>query len=112
MALETFTWCARINAQGDSTFSTRKIQFGDGYTQTAGNGLNPRSQSWDLTFTGTETFIREIKNFLDSHQGWRSFVWKPPLEDSGLYRCEEYQPTALGAGLYELTATFVQSYRP
>ena len=112
MAIETFTWCARINAAGEAQFSTRKIQFGDGYTQVAGNGLNNRTQSWDLTFTGNESMISAIKQFLDSHKGYRSFQWQPPLEPTGLYRCENYKPVALGAGLFDLTATFEQAFKP
>ncbi|WP_215846398.1 phage tail protein [Candidatus Pantoea bituminis] len=112
MAIEIFTWCPRINAAGETKFSTRKVQFGDGYAQVSGNGLNPRTQSWDLTFTGTESFISAIKTFLDSHGGVRAFQWKPPLEPTGLYRCDTYTPTALGAGLFNLTATFEQAFKP
>lgn len=112
MAIETFTWCARINASGDMTFNVRSIQFGDGYTQVARNGINNRSQNWNLTFTGTEEFIDEIKTFLDARQGYQSFAWEPPGESLGLYRCSSYNPTALGAGLFEMTATFTQAFAP
>ncbi|MEP8995473.1 phage tail protein, partial [Enterobacter hormaechei] len=54
MALETFNWSPRVNPSQDVTMRTREVQFGDGYTQTSGDGLNPRSQSWDLTFVGLE----------------------------------------------------------
>jgi len=112
MAIETFTWCPRINASGDMTFNVRSIQFGDGYQQVAGNGLNTRSQNWNLTFTGTEAFIEEIKTFLDERGGTQAFAWEPPSESLGLYRCASYNPTALGAGLFELTATFTQAFAP
>lgn len=112
MAIEEFTWCPRINAAGEMKFNTRKVQFGDGYTQVSSNGLNTRSQSWDLTFTGGEAYISEIKDFLDKHGGVHAFQWKPPLEPVGLYRCDTYTPTALGAGLFNLAATFEQAFKP
>ncbi|MDF7648104.1 phage tail protein [Erwiniaceae bacterium L1_54_3] len=112
MAIEVFTWCARINASGEVKFSTRSVQFGDGYKQVSGNGINNRTQSWDLTFTGNEAMISAIKQFLDNHQGTRAFQWKPPLEPIGLYRCDDYKPVALGAGLYDFTATFEQAFKP
>jgi phage-related protein len=61
MAIETFTWCPRINAEADTNFRVRKAQFGDGYEQVSGDGLNTRSQQWTLNFTGNETYISAIK---------------------------------------------------
>lgn len=112
MALETFSWCPRINPQQEVNFRTRKAKFGDGYEQVSGDGLNPRSQSWTLNFTGDEAYISSIKAFLDRHQGTRAFLWKPPLEPLGLYRCDTYKPTPLGAKKYNLEATFTQAYKP
>ncbi|PMC12767.1 phage tail protein, partial [Klebsiella aerogenes] len=43
--------------------------------QVSGDGLNPRSQEWELNFVGTEDYIRPIKQFLDRHGGTKSFQW-------------------------------------
>lgn len=110
MAIAIFTFCPRLSASADAKFSIRTAQFGDGYIQTSANGLNPRSQEWSLEFTGNEAFIKAIKNFLDAHQGYQAFQWQPPLEAIGLYRCDDYKPTALGAGMYNLAATFKTAY--
>jgi len=112
MAIDIFTWCPRINAQQEVTFTTRRAQFGDGYKQVSGDGINSRVQSWSLEFTGDEAYISAIKSFLDSCQGSKSFQWQPPLEPLGLYRCDTYKPTALGAGIYNLSATFEQAFAP
>ncbi|HFK5819250.1 TPA: phage tail protein, partial [Enterobacter kobei] len=68
MTIETFTWCPRINAEADTSFRVRKAQFGDGYEQVSGDGLNTRTQQWTLNFTGNETYISAIKSFLDRHE--------------------------------------------
>lgn len=112
MATEEFTWCPRINAEQEVTFRTRSAQFGDGYKQVSGDGINTRSQKWTLEFTGDEGYIIAIKAFLDRHQGTKSFAWRPPLESLGLYRCNTYTPTALGAGKHSLSATFEQAFAP
>ncbi len=41
MAILVFTWCPRLNASSDTKFRTRTVQFGDGYKQVSGDGLNP-----------------------------------------------------------------------
>lgn len=112
MAIETFSWCPRINAEQEVNFRRRTAKFGDGYEQVSGDGINPRSQKWTLQFTGSEAYIAAIKAFLDRHQGVKAFQWRPPLESLGLYRCDTYTPTALGAGQYNLSATFEQAYKP
>ncbi|HDX9500717.1 TPA: phage tail protein, partial [Bacillus thuringiensis] len=94
------------------SFRTRKAGFGDGYTQVSGDGLNPRSQEWELNFVGTEDYILPIKQFLDRHGGTKSFQWTPPLEDIGLFRCEQYKPVPMGGGNYSLSATFIQGFKP
>ena len=97
MAIEIFTWSPRVNPTQTVNFRTRKAQFGDGYTQVSGDGLNPRSQEWE---------------FLDRHGGTKSFQWTPPLEDIGLFRCEQYKPVPMGGGNYSLSATFIQGFKP
>lgn len=112
MAIEIFTWSPRVSPTQTVKFRTRKAEFGGGYTQVSGDGLNNRSQEWDLNFVGTEEYIRSIKEFLDRHAGTKSFQWTPPLEDAGLFRCEQYKPVPMGGGNYSLSATFIQGFKP
>lgn len=112
MALEKFTYSPRINPNQTVNMRTRKAQFSDGYTQVSGDGINTRSQEWELTFMGKEDYIMAIKNFFDRHAGIYSFEWQPPLEALGLYRCEQYKPSPMGGGIYSLTATFIQAFKP
>ncbi|MCC8385153.1 phage tail protein [Photorhabdus laumondii subsp. laumondii] len=112
MTIEVFTWYPRTQAAGGVNFRVRKAQFGDGYTQVAGDGINPKTQNWELSFIGNEAYIRAIVGFLDHHAGHKSFQWEPPLSDAGLYRCNAYKTTALGGGNYSLSANFIQAYHP
>ena len=56
--------------------------------------------------------LAQAKQFLDRHAGTRAFQWTPPLEEVGLYRCEQYKPVPLGGGNYSLSATFIQAFKP
>jgi len=109
---ETFTWCPIIEPTGTGTLRNKSAQFGDGYKQTAADGINNHSENWPLTFRGNGAFIKPIKDFLIARGGNQSFYWTPPLGELSLWRCETYGVTPLGAEMYTLTATFEQSFQP
>ncbi|EKZ9178138.1 phage tail protein [Vibrio vulnificus] len=112
MALQQFTWCPDKDATGETTRRTREVQFGDGYKQSAGDGINGASQKWPLTFTKRRDEAVAIKSFLDDHKGYISFAWQPPLEPLGLYQAKTSTLTPLGAGWYRISVTFEQSFHP
>ncbi|WP_417393649.1 phage tail protein [Gimesia sp.] len=112
MAIERFTWSADKDATGETQYRTRTAQFGDGYKQSAGDGIHGSSQSWPLTFTKKREQALLIKQFLDAHQGYRSFAWTPPLGELSLYQAQSYTLTPLGAGWYRIAVTFEQAFHP
>lgn len=75
MATETFTWKPNNDPAATIAFRTKSAKFGDGYEQRAQDGINNRSQSWPLTFTGQKTRIKEIMAFLDRHAGATPFFF-------------------------------------
>ena len=109
---QTFVWTPLLEATGSASFSVLSARYGDGYEQTAKNGINNKSQSWPLTFRGKDTKIRPIRDFLDAHEGARAFLWTPPLGAQGYYKCRTYTLKPLGLNNYELAATFDQSFQP
>ncbi|WP_072669726.1 phage tail protein [Vibrio injensis] len=112
MAISVFTFCADKEATGSTNFRVRSAKFGDGYTQSAGDGINNRQQSWPLSFTKRKAEAGAIKQFFDDHEGYKSFAWKPPLSPIGLYKVEEYSLLPLGAGMYRISATFIEAFHP
>ena len=83
MAIKTFNYPARVNAAGDTRFRIRKAQFGDGYMQVSGDGINPIIRSWDLTFIGKYSYITSIIVFLGRSSRVKSFQWTPPTNVPG-----------------------------
>ncbi len=112
MAIEVFSWCPKVEPVGTTSFRNKSAKFGDGYEQRAKDGINNRSESWPLTFVGGQLKIMEIKGFLDARAGADPFYWTPPLGAQALFRCDSYQTSPLGAGIFSLTATFEQAFHP
>ena len=111
--MQVFEWRHMASPQGRLAFRTIRAQFGDGYTQVAGDGIHSRAQSWPLTFIRRRAQMLPIKAFLDEHAGIRAFLWTPPLEPQGaFYTPDAYTLTPLGGDVYSLTVTFEQFNLP
>ncbi|KAF1016174.1 MAG: hypothetical protein GAK31_01663 [Stenotrophomonas maltophilia] len=107
---DTFTWVPTSTGGSTIKDSVKRAQFGDGYRQTAADGINPRARSYSLTFTGPKAQIDQIIAFLDAHVG-RSFLWQSP-RGLLMFECTaqgEPFPTGL---THSLTATFEQAFQP
>ena len=112
MATETFTWTPDKEPTGTTSFRIKSAKFGDGYEQTAEDGINNKSESWPLTFTGQKTKIAQIKAFLNRHKGAKAFNWTEPFGENLLIKCKEYQSSNKGGSVYTLAATFEQAFHP
>lgn len=110
---EIFNWRPRIGPQGAVSHRILSARFGDGYEQTAGDGINTAQQSWPLSFGGSGADIAPIRAFLDRHGGWKSFLWTPPTGQQGSYRTDGgYQMSVLGGDTYELSVTLKEVAKP
>lgn len=109
MAL-TFKW--KVERDLDPTIKYRVVetQFGDGYKQTSSDGINIKDESYAFKVHAYKDKAKEIMDFFDAHQGWKSFFWTPPLGKLSLFTCVDPKPVDQGGGLYTITGTFVKSY--
>ena len=58
-----------------------RADFGDNYLQATPDGINPFTETWDLSFENyLETDITTITDFLDARGGYDPFFWTPPGE--------------------------------
>ena len=85
MTIETFSW--RIQAASQPTLKSkdniRKVQFGDGYAQVSGNGINDEALSYEFSFSGDPDTALDIYKFLRRHKT-KSFSFKPPSGELAL----------------------------
>ncbi|CAB3838233.1 hypothetical protein LMG26686_01312 [Achromobacter mucicolens] len=109
---ERFVWKASGQPTGTVTFRRLTAQFGDGYRQVAGDGINKKVQSWPLTFSGTKQEIQAVISFLDRHAGIASFLWTPPMGVEGYYEAPAYSLNSVGGDVYTVSATFNQIFKP
>ncbi len=113
MNMQTFNWVPRIEPVGQFSHRTLTAKFGDGYAQTADDGINPGSQSWPLEFFGVSAYIQPIKQFLDQHRGSRAFLWTPPMGQPTAWLIGKgYTLQPHGADLFTLAVTFEEFNRP
>ncbi|RMV71746.1 hypothetical protein ALP05_00949 [Pseudomonas caricapapayae] len=112
---ETFDFDVQVGASGDVKQRTWSNDFGDGYTQAGGVGINTKSQAWEVTVTGrygAGKKLQQVQDFLDRHEGFKSFLWTPPGSALGRYRSNGYKLSALGGGVHALSASFQQVFSP
>lgn len=107
---DTFTWVPTRTGGATANAAVRRAKFGDGYTQTAPDGLNARSRSYQLTFTGPQSRIEQIIAFLDAHVG-RSFYWQSP-RGLLLFQCDSHSEPFPTGMVHSITATFEQTFQP
>ncbi|MBV1814530.1 phage tail protein [Pseudomonas viridiflava] len=112
MAIETFIWPTQHGDAPDISYRVRTSQFGDGYKQQVGDGLNNKLDSYPVTFSGTQDRVLSIMTFLDRHAGAKAFLWTTPLGQLGLFTCKDPIPTPMGGRIFKLTATFERAFHP
>lgn len=110
--METFTFKPTTeSASGAVKPRTLTAQYGDGYRQVCGDGINNLVQSWTLEFLGGEDEISDVKDFLDARAGYDPFLWKPPFSDTALeWTAGNYTLTPQGGTVWKLSVTFTQFF--
>ncbi len=90
--METFTFYPNSGMELTHKPEITQIKFGDGYEQVAPKGINHNLRSYSLSFSGTESRIRQINDFLNQHGGYKAFLWTPPKSEKGegKFRCYEW----------------------
>lgn len=111
--MEEFKWRTQIQDSPSGGFKHRikEIEFGDGYKQVAGDGINPESQTWPFSYMGLKDEVMPIFKFIRQHTA-KSFIWTPPFGEKGLYRVKADSITMIpvSGGVMKLTATFEQAF--
>lgn len=111
-----FTAVPSYPAQRGGKFRFRKAEFGEGYVQSAADGINPHAQQWRLTFENISTAAAKvITDFLETRGGATSFTWTPPSPWNTEIRviCEdvpEWRFTGPNSGT--LSVIFEQRFHP
>ncbi len=113
MAIDEFSWCVRTGAAEELTVSTMEAQFGDGYKQVAGTGINSARESWPVSCSGQKNEMAELRAFLKAHVT-TSCWWVNPWGERKLYRvkADSIWPSFINGNFVEIGFTFEQAFAP
>ncbi|MBO8132454.1 phage tail protein [Dickeya fangzhongdai] len=115
MSIETFSWPIQTASQPatEYTQTVRKAQFGDGYSQVSGDGINGERIRFQYSYRGPVATVIEIRDFMRAHRT-KSFVFTPPHESTGLYLVVADSVRVIPNGKTQATvsATFEQTFSP
>lgn len=110
--METFDFPVDNSASIEVSQRNLRTDFGDGYTQEAGDGINTRSEAWRISAmghweSGRGMPVKAMAEFLDRQGGYQAFEWVTPLGATKLFKCRSgYSLTSKGAGYFQLSASF------
>lgn len=109
--MATFTYSPDWGCKPTMTPRVNKCQFGDGYDQRSGDGINTRLPTWPLTFSvRSQTEALAIESWLETNNAdTTSFDWTAPNGVAAKWVADEWTPaTADDWGSWSITAKFRQ----
>jgi len=112
--VELFDYCVQSKPSMQATFRTLRADFGDGYSQEAGDGINTLTDSWSISVRGRLSgVVGDVKSFIDRHGGYMAFEWDAPAGGRKLFKCREgYSLAHESLDIYTLSATFEEVHQP
>jgi phage-related protein len=111
--METFPWEASMGTSKETKARVIKTQYGDGYSQRLGDGINSIDQSWQVTVKAKSlSEADDIEAFLSSHSGAAPFLWPTRSVPSGIkVTCDAWRrQDRFSSGI--ISATFLQVFDP
>lgn len=89
-----------------------RTNFGDGYSQRIGDGLNAVRDEWNVQWTNITAADKEtLVQFFEGLAGVTSFQWTPQGDSAAKnFTCAEWNVTPKNAYYYSLTAKFTQEF--
>lgn len=110
--MEVFTWEVDVGSSVEPELRFKEAKFGNGYSQTVGDGLNPVTEAWTISTFGMREKLKPIYDFLKSHGGFKAFQWTTPFGVTMAVRSTDLSMTSDGADVYTLNAKFTQVHVP
>lgn len=109
--MAAFTVSPDFGAQLNKKPRVLTAQFGDGYIQRVGDGINIAPEEWSLTFSARTSTERDtILAFFVARNGIEAFDWTSPSGTVGKFICPEWAYTPVTAASNTITAKFKQVF--
>jgi phage-related protein len=106
-----FTWLPDFTTSRSLDTKTRRLEFGEGYSQSVTIGIHAETEKWSLTLNNLTNARRDdIRAFLRGAARVASFAWQNPLGENGEYICEEWTTTYTKFNNSSIRAEFTRIY--
>jgi phage-related protein len=118
MAYPTFTPPGLVRVDVGSSISVkprvRRADFGDGYSQRSGDGLNALGRKVEINFTNLELSEgKTIEAFFEERAGYKPFLWTFPHETTPRqWICTEWRKNLSAPRTYSVSAAFEETFDP
>lgn len=101
-----------IGSSGSHKFRILDAKFGDGYTQTAGDGINTLESTITLNWTDiSQTVYNELYAFFIALGGYQSFDYTLPNGSTAYqWKCKQFSDSWVKGNKRNFTATIERSY--
>lgn len=85
-----------------------KTDFGNGYSQRAGMGLNGTLQKWNVEYIGLTSSEKDtLYDFFIERGGYQNFNWTDPVsDDTRKYICTSWNVTSHGNNRFKMNCMF------
>jgi len=104
--MPTFNYCPSVDSSQEESTKVLESVFGDGYSQTVPDGINSIKRVWNVSFTGSISYVNEIRDFLRLRGGTESFDWTPVGEEAGKWKCKNWSKVFPSGNVHKIRATF------
>ena len=106
----TFSYDPTVSSQLKQSPRVKKIQFGNGYFQITGDGINSNMETWNLGFIVGDTAKQAIEDFFIAEGGYTYFNWTAPMNGATQkqYICPQWNITPLANNNYNISALFTE----
>lgn len=108
--MSAFTWTPTFGSEVATKPRVNLVQFGDGYEQRIGDGINTMPRTWTLVFNVDGSVGDAIDAFLRGQAGLTAFDWTPPTGAAGKWKCGEWKRVVGEKGVQSVSATFVEVF--
>lgn len=94
--------------QGDETPRVLRANFGDGYSQRAGDGLNAQLRTFQVAWSDfSDVDIATLQDGFRALGGYQAFNWTPPKDSlPGKFIAPTWKKSASRPNASSLTASF------
>jgi len=107
---QRFTWSPSPGPSQSIQPKVREAQFGDGYGQRVGAGINNAPRTLTLDFTGPTARIEAIDAFLKARNGVETFDFLAPDGADGKWLCKSWTRTIIHRNVQSIGATFEEKF--